>query len=175
MKKHVHISAALACLLLFLFVIACKKGNDVDAVQPQAAHTADSFDTSAINAGVKTNATEYGRLLSARGQQPAKTFDLSNVSRQGTVVSLQASGVDLCNPIYYVVYWDGKIDPTPPQQINLLVAYTDSMPNPKSCDTPTKFMTSIDLKRVLPSTINPAGLSVNVRNSSKAQDILLAP
>ena len=176
MKKQVHHRAALACLLLLLFAVACKKSTDsANAISPKATNFSDSTNASAANAGIKTSPKEYSRLMAARSLEPTKTFELTNVSRQGSNVSLQASGAGLCNPIYYVVYWDGKIDPTPPQQINLLVAYTDSMPNPKSCDTPAKFTTTIDLKRIVPSTVNPAGLYVNIRNSSKAQDILLAP
>jgi len=135
-----------------------------------ACTTTTSDPTPAASSRVRSNASEYARLLSARTTYGGTPFEIKGVSRNGSTLIIDVFGG--CLDQDYSVVWDGTVRESNPIQISLMALY--ELTAQVQCAATLRHTITVDLKKLM-GTAYQENMYVSVGNASKPVDHVIDP
>ena len=135
-----------------------------------ACTTTTSDPNPAGSSQVRSNATEYDRLLSARTTYSGEPFEIKGVSRNGHLLTIDVFGG--CLHEGYAVVWDGRVNFSNPLTVNLMVAYEPTLK--VQCLTVLGHTITVNLKKLMGATYRD-DMHVSVGNASQPVDHVIDP
>lgn len=160
MKGNLTLSktSALLALMMFFFVISCKKDERYPKISEPKTLEANLFESSDLFAAALEN------------RQSAHVFEIKDITRKDATLQVKVKGGGLEESFKFI--WDGSILESYPMRVLLVLKYDNHR---NDFDKDKEFVIHVNLEKILGTAGNPKDFHFSLINGSQMQQKNLNP